>query len=107
MCHGAMTTCFLDKSLGSRHDRCKSPHKDDRENAMADESTLVHSFQKNALEEVRISISSYKGRKYLDIRVYYQGDDGEYKPSKQGVALSPELLPELETAIAKLKQHLE
>jgi len=73
---------------------------------MADESILVHSFQKNALEEVRVSISTYKGRKYLDIRVYYQGDDGEYKPSKKGVALSPELLPELETALAKLKTHL-
>lgn len=73
---------------------------------MADDSKLVHSFQKNALEEVRVSVSTYKGRKYLDIRVYYQGDDGDYKPSKKGVALSPELLPELETAIQKLKDEL-
>lgn len=73
---------------------------------MADDSKLVYSFQKNALEEVRVSISTYKGRKYLDIRVFYQGDDGEYKPSKKGVALSPELLPELETAIKKLKDEL-
>lgn len=73
---------------------------------MADDSKLVYSFQKNALEEVRASISTYKGRKYFDIRVYYQGDDGEYKPSKKGVALSPELLPELETALKKLKDEL-
>jgi hypothetical protein len=73
---------------------------------MGEENQMVYSFQKNALEEIRVSISTFKGRKYLDIRVFYQGDDGEYKPSKKGVALSPELLPELETAIQKLKEAL-
>lgn len=50
---------------------------------MADESILVHSFMKNALEEVRVSVSTYKGKKYVDFRVYYQDDSGEYKPSKK------------------------
>lgn len=74
---------------------------------MADESILVHSFMKNALEEVRVSVSTYKGKKYVDFRVYYQDDNGEYKPSKKGIAISPELLPELENAIGKLKESIE
>ncbi|HEY9161795.1 MAG TPA: transcriptional coactivator p15/PC4 family protein [Desulfomonilia bacterium] len=74
---------------------------------MADESILVHSFMKNALEEVRVSVSTYKGKKYVDLRVYYQDDNGEYKPSKKGIAISPELLPELENAIGKLKEIIE
>lgn len=74
---------------------------------MADESILVHSFMKNALEEVRVSVSAYKGKKYVDLRVYYQDDNGEYKPSKKGIAISPDLLPELENAIGKLKDIIE
>jgi hypothetical protein len=74
---------------------------------MADESILVHSFMKNALEEVRVSVSTFKGKKYVDFRVYYQDDSGEYKPSKKGIAISPELLPELENAIGKLKKVIE
>jgi hypothetical protein len=74
---------------------------------MADESILVHSFMKNALEEIRVSVSTYKGKKYVDLRVYYQDDNGEYKPSKKGIAISPELLPELENAIGKLKEIIE
>jgi hypothetical protein len=74
---------------------------------MADESILVHSFMKNALEEVRVSVSTFKGKKYVDIRVYYQDDSGEFKPSKKGIAISPELLPELENSIGKLKEILE
>jgi hypothetical protein len=74
---------------------------------MADESILVHSFMKNALEEIRVSVSTYKGKKYVDLRVYYQDDNGEYKPSKKGIAVSPELLPELENAIGKLKEIIE
>jgi len=73
---------------------------------MADESVLVHSFMKNALEEIRVSISTFKGKKYLDIRVFYQDDSGEFKPSKKGVALSPELLGELEAALSKVKETL-
>ncbi len=74
---------------------------------MADESILVHSFMKNALEEIRVSVSTYKGKKYVDLRVYYQDDNGEYKPSKKGIAISPELLPELENSIGKLKEIIE
>lgn len=74
---------------------------------MADETILIHSFMKNALEEVRVSVSTFKGKKYVDFRVYYQDDSGEYKPSKKGIAISPELLPELENAIGKLKEIIE
>ena len=70
-------------------------------------SRIVYSFQKNATEQVWVSMSEYKGKDYIDLRVYFQDDDGEYKPTKKGLALSPHLLPELEAAIMKLKEVLE
>ncbi len=74
---------------------------------MADDQKVVHSFQKNALEEVRVSITSFKGKKYFDIRVYYRADDGEFKPSKKGITLAPSLIEDMEEAVRKLKEALE
>lgn len=74
---------------------------------MAKEPQIVHSFPKNPLEEVRSSITYFKGKQYVDVRIYYKGDDGEYHPSKKGLTLSVELFPELETGLQKLKEALE
>lgn len=71
---------------------------------MSKEPQLVHSFPKNPLEEVRASISVYKGKQYVDLRVYYKGDDGEFRPSKKGLTLSLDLFPELEQAVGKLSE---
>ncbi len=64
----------------------------------------VYTFPKNPTEEIRASLSTYKGKQYLDLRVYYLGDDDEYHPSKKGITLSPDLLGELEEAVRKLRE---
>lgn len=69
---------------------------------MSKEPQVVHSFPKNPLEEVRASVSVYKGKQYVDLRIYYKGDDGEFHPSKKGLTLSLDLFPELEEAVEKL-----
>jgi hypothetical protein len=74
---------------------------------MAKESKILHSFPKNPLEEVRSSVTFFKGKQYVDIRIYYKGDDGEYHPSKKGLTLSVDLFPELEIGVQKLKEALE
>jgi len=74
---------------------------------MAKVPQVVHSFPKNPLEEVRSSVTSFKGKQYVDIRIYYKGDDGDFHPSKKGLTLSVELFPELETGLQKLKEALE
>lgn len=69
-----------------------------------DEAVVVHSFPKNPLEEVRSSVTVFKGKKYVDLRVYYKGDDGEFRPSKKGLTIALDLFPELEEAMRKLKE---
>ena len=66
------------------------------------QTQTLHSFPKNALEEVRASLTEYKGKQYIDLRVFYKADNDEMRPTKKGLTLSPELLPELEQAIQKL-----
>ncbi len=65
---------------------------------------LIHAFEKNSSEEVRVCLTTYKGRRYLDIRAYYQGDDGQRHPTRKGITLSLDLVPELETSLKRLRK---
>ena len=37
---------------------------------------------------VRVSKNEFRGNEYIDIRKYYQADDGEWRPTKKGISLS-------------------
>ncbi|MCL9851189.1 transcriptional coactivator p15/PC4 family protein [Ralstonia solanacearum P673] len=46
-------------------------------------------LQKNARERLRIHVKEYKGLTYVDLRVWFVAEDGEYVPSSKGVMLKP------------------
>ena len=71
---------------------------------MSKDAQVVYTFPKNPLEEVRASITVFKGKQYVDLRIYYKGDDGEFHPSKKGLTLSLDLFTELEQAVQKLSE---
>ncbi len=56
-------------------------------------------IKKNALEIIRVQRREYKGREFVDIRVHYQDDEGEYKPTKKGIAINPSLVGDLVKAL--------
>lgn len=63
---------------------------------------VLATVPRSATEEVQISINEYRGKKYLDLRVYYTTDDGlNWNPTKKGVTFSPDKLGELKEAIEK------
>ena len=68
-----------------------------------EDNRLLHTVEKNALEEVRICLTTYKGRDYLDLRVFYGADDREMRPTKKGLTRNLDLVPELETVLQKLR----
>ncbi len=57
--------------------------------------TTIGEIQKNATEKILVTESEYKGRRFIDVRVYFEGDDGEYKPTKKGIALSGEVIDDI------------
>ena len=63
---------------------------------------ILATVPRSATEEIQISINEYRGKKYLDLRVYYTTDDGlNWNPTKKGVTFSPDKLSELKDAIEK------
>lgn len=74
---------------------------------MTETSQLVAQFEKNSKEEVRFSVDDFHGRKIINMRVYYKVDGNEWRPGKQGLALSVDRYRELADAIVKLGEDLQ
>ncbi|NUO06973.1 MAG: transcriptional coactivator p15 [Candidatus Brocadia sinica] len=59
---------------------------------MENEGVLLGEIIKSETDKIIISVKEYKGRKYVDVRTYFQGDDGNYLPTKKGVTFSPKFV---------------
>ena len=71
---------------------------------MADGAPVVHAWPKNSAgEEIRAPVSTFKGRPYVDLRVYFTDDAGEKHPTKKGVTIPVAQLAELEEAARRLR----
>jgi len=66
--------------------------------------TLVQAIQRGRRNQVRISLSEYKGREYIDIRNFYVGreDGAQYRPTSRGVTLPTEAYGELLKGVIEL-----
>jgi hypothetical protein len=56
---------------------------------------VILEVQKNNTERLRVSVSEYRGRMFVDLRTWYVGKDGEYQPSNKGVAIRPSQVAEI------------
>ena len=72
---------------------------------MDDKEYLVGSVPKNKREEVRVSLSKFKGFDLVGIRVWFKDSEGALKPSRDGFALRTELLPSLITLLDKAREE--
>jgi hypothetical protein len=68
-----------------------------------DEPKLIHKFEKNPLEQIWVTMSQYKKKDYFSIRLYYQVDGEGWRPTKKGITLSVDLVPDLLRAVEALR----
>ncbi len=61
--------------------------------------TVLAQIRKNAREEIRISREAYMGHDLVNLRVFYEDPQGEYRPGKKGLAFRLDLLPEVIAAL--------
>ena len=72
---------------------------------MADAKILA-TIERSDTEQLQISVSEYKGRSYLNMRIFYTTDEGStWLPTKKGVTFSPDQLDLLEEAIQNAKKE--
>ena len=63
------------------------------------ESMSIGHIELNATQKLIFSISSYRGKKYMDIRTWFQDQSGEWKPTKKGVHFSFDRFEDFEKVI--------
>ena len=66
---------------------------------------FIFEFLKNAGQKVVIQLREYKGKKLIDLRIFYLDDDGTWKPTPKGICLRQELVLELKEAIDKAAEE--
>ena len=72
---------------------------------MADAKILA-TIERSETEQLQISVSEYKGKSYLNMRIFYTTDEGQtWLPTKKGVTFSPDQLDLLSEAIEAAKQE--
>jgi hypothetical protein len=50
-------------------------------------------------DELRLSLSSFRGRDFLDLRTYYLADDGKMRPTPKGCTIPLWAIPSLQDAL--------
>lgn len=72
----------------------------------ASADTVIATFERPGDEEVRITLNTFKGAKYLHVRTYW--NNGEtWLPTRRGCAFAIDQLGELESAIAEVRRLLD
>jgi hypothetical protein len=71
-----------------------------------DEQKVVASFPRNSQETLQVSLATFKGRTYVDIRLYFTDADGQLKPTKKGITVTPELWDQFRQGIQLAEEEL-
>jgi len=66
----------------------------------------VVEIKKNNTEIIRIAQSEFKGNKFIDCRVFFE-KDGEYYPTKKGIAFSPHITKQIIEGILQVHEEID
>jgi hypothetical protein len=78
----------------------------EEEKTAEDESEVLLEIERSpgSGEKIFVQKSTFKGREFIDIRIFYDAsktDEEEWRPTKKGVAIPPELIPQIIEALQK------
>ena len=75
--------------------------KTEKEKAM-----IVGEIQKAGTDRIIVTVKEFKGKTYIDVRNFFENDEGEMVPTKKGVSLTPDNLDELIRLLGEAKKNL-
>jgi len=70
------------------------------------DEVLVQVIDKGLGSRIHVRLSRFRDRDYLDIRNFYETEEGEWKPTRKGIAVPVELYDELIEALAAAKEKI-
>jgi Transcriptional Coactivator p15 (PC4) len=70
------------------------------------ERQLIAVIHKGEKQQIQVSLATYRGRKFGDLRLFVL-KDGDWIPTQKGCTVGVEQLEELEEAVLKLRNAAE
>jgi hypothetical protein len=67
------------------------------------EQRLIQTIFKGPRQQIRISLSTFMGRTFADLRLFVPNQHGDWIPTQKGCTVGVEQLEELEEAVLKLR----
>lgn len=68
---------------------------------------IIGEMEKGWNEKLIFSVSEFKGKQYANIRIYYEDDEGEWKPTKKGITVALDTFGEFKEHIEALETYLK
>ena len=60
-----------------------------------EEDIVIGEIPKNNREDIRVTLSNFKGHDLVGARIWFKSKDGEPRPSSKGITVNVKVLPEL------------
>ena len=57
-------------------------------------------------DKIIVNIKDFKGKQYIDVRTYFENDEGEWIPTKKGISFTPENLAEAIKLLQKAQKKV-
>jgi Transcriptional Coactivator p15 (PC4) len=64
---------------------------------------LIGTVARQKREEIRVTVRKVGNTRWLDLRIYYEAETGDMRPSQRGVSLSPKEWIGLRKILQQLK----
>ena len=64
-------------------------------------------MEKGWNEKIVFGVSEFRGKNYANIRIYYEDDEGEWKPTKKGISVNLEDFVEFKQRVEELDGFLQ
>ena len=64
-------------------------------------------IKKNKTNYVQIELREYEGHKYVDVREFYDAEDGKRLPTKKGITFSPKVLEQVIDGLNMLQNNIK
>lgn len=76
---------------------------------MRNDERVIGEVQKTQAEKICVSVKTYKGWRYADLRQFYlpREPDAKWLPTTQGITLRPDLVDDLKGLVDKLAQAVK
>ncbi len=71
------------------------------------DEVLVRVIDRGLGGRIHIRVSHFKDRDYIDVRNFYESDDGQWLPTRKGIAVPVELYQELLDALGEAKAEVD